>query len=161
MRYYSGIIKIAALLILMPIVLGKCTFSKTIQLYNNYRHIQTLEEQLVRTAPGKPIATPAPLHNENLISNGRLVELISQVCEGNSVSVKQYEPQLLDREGDYKLYAANLILSGNYVDLVKTLQYWEDNIPSIKISSLKFEYDEKKMKDKKVEVLLSFRQIEE
>lgn len=161
MRYYSGIIKIAALLILMPIVLGKCTFSKTFQLYNDYRHVQSLEEQLVRTASGKPIATPAPLHNENLISNGRLVELISHVCEENSVSVKQYEPQLLDREGDYKLYTANLILSGNYVDLVKTLQYWEDNIPSIKISSLKFEYDEKKMKDKKVEMSLSFKQIEE
>ncbi len=161
MRYCSGIIKIAALIILMPIVLGKCTFSKTFQLYNDYRHIQSLEEQLVRTASGRSILTPMPLNNENLISNGRLVDLISQVCEENSVSVKQYEPQLLDMEGDFKLYTASLILSGNYIDLVKTLKYWEDNIQSIKISSLKFEYDEKKMKDKKVEMLLSFRQIED
>jgi hypothetical protein len=145
----------------MPIVLGKCTFSKTFQLYNDYRHIQSLEEQLVRTASGRSILTPMPLNNENLISNGRLVDLISQVCEENSVSVKQYEPQLLDMEGDFKLYTASLILSGNYIDLVKTLKYWEDNIQSIKISSLKFEYDEKKMKDKKVEMLLSFRQIED
>lgn len=160
MNYYIGIIKVAALVILMPIVLGKSTFSKTFQLYNDYRHIQTLEEQMVRTASGKSMLTPMPLNNENLISNGRLVELISRVCEENSVSVKQYEPQLLDREGDYKLYTASLILSGNYVDLVKTLKYWEDNIQSIKMSSLQFEYDEKKMKDKKIEMTINVRQIE-
>lgn len=161
MRYHSGIIKIAALIILMPIVLGKCTFSNTFQLYNEYRHIQSLDEQLVHTTSNNRIVTAIPLNVENLISNGRLVELMNQVCEENSVSVKQYEPQLLDKEGDYKLYTASLILSGNYIDLVKTLHYLEDNIQSVKISSLKFEYDEKKMKDKKVEMLLYSRQIEE
>lgn len=161
MTYYSGIIKLAALIILMPIVLGKCTFSKTFQLYKDYRHIQTMEEQLVNTSSGKLMLTPVPLSNESLISNGRLVDLISPVCEENSITVKQYEPQLLDNEGNYKLYSANMTLSGNYINLVKTLKYAEDNVQSIKISSLKFEYDEKKMKDEKVEMLLSFRQIEE
>lgn len=160
MKYYIGIIKVVALLILLPILLGISTFSKTIQLYKDYKHIQTLEAQLVHVVSDKPMLTPPSLHNENLISNGRLVELISGVCEENSVLVKQYEPQLLDREGDYKLYTASLILSGNYVDLVKTLKYCEDNMPSVKISTLKFEYDEKKMIEKKVEMLLFFRQIE-
>ena len=160
MKYYGGIIKIAALIILMPLVLGKCTFSKTVQLYNDCRHLQSLEAQLLRTASGNSIVTPPPLHGENLLSNGRLVEMLSRVCAENSVSIKQYEPRLLDREGNYKLYTASLLLSGNYIDLVKILQYKEENIPFIKISSLKFEYDEKKMKEKKVEMLLSFRQIE-
>lgn len=160
MRYYSGIIKLAALIVIMPLVLGKCTFSKTVQLYNDYRHIQTLEEQLPNMASSQSILALVPISDENLISNGRLVELISPACEENSVSVKQYEPRLLDREGEYKLYTANLILSGNYIDLVKTLKYWEDNIQSIKISSLQFEYDEKKMREEKVEMLLLFRQVE-
>lgn len=160
MKYYSGIIKIAALVILLPIILGKTTFSKTVQLYKDYQYIQTLEEQLVQTASSKPIATHAPLHNENLISNGRLVEVVNHVCKENNVSIRQYEPQLLDSEGDYKLYNANLILSGSYVDLVRTLKYWEDTIQSVKISSLQFEYDEKKMKEEKVDILLSFRHIE-
>ncbi|MDR1501458.1 MAG: hypothetical protein LBT43_03265 [Prevotella sp.] len=160
MKYYSGIIKVVALIILMPIVLGKCTFSKTVQLYNDYRNIQALEEQLAHTTSSHSIIRPAPLHNENLISNGRLVELINQACAENNVSVKQYEPQLLDKEGDYKLYTANLILSGNYIDLLKTLKYWEDNILSIKISSLKFEYDEKKMKGKEVEMTMITKQVE-
>lgn len=160
MKYYSGIIKLLALIILLPIVLGKCTFSNTYQLYNEYRHIQSLDEQLARTTSNNKMVTAIPLNNESLISNGRLVELMSQVCEENSVSVKQYEPHLLDKEGDYKLYTASLILSGNYIDLVRTLHYLEDNIQSIKVSSLKFEYDEKIMKDKKVEMLLYFRQIE-
>ncbi|RNC63878.1 hypothetical protein [Proteiniphilum sp. X52] len=161
MKYYIGIIKVAALIILLPIILGKSTFSKTIQLHKDYKHIQTLEEQLEQAASEKPVSTPAPVHNQNLVSNGRLVELISRACEGNNVSVKQYEPALLDMEGDYKLYAAILILSGNYVDLVKTLKYCEDNIPSVKISTIQYEYDEKKMKDRKVEMSLSIRQIEE
>lgn len=159
MKYYSGIIKVMALVILMPIVLGKCTFSKTFQLYKDYRHIQSMETQLEITASGTPVPVPAS-SNENLISNGKVVELISPVCNKNGVLVKQYEPRLLDRESDYKLYAANLILSGNYIDLVKTLQYWENNIPSIKISSIQFEYDERKMKDKKLEMTVMARQIE-
>lgn len=160
MRHYYGIIKIAALVILMPIVLGKSTFSKTIQLYKDYQHIQTLEEQLAKSASSNPIATPTPLLKENLISNGRLVEVINHVCKENNVSIKQYDPQLLDSEGDYKLYNANLILSGSYVDLVKTLKYCEDNMQTIKLSTLKFEYDEKKMKDKKIEMTINVRQIE-
>lgn len=160
MRYYIGIIKVAALLILLPVVMGKSTFSKTIQLHKDYRHIQSLEEQLGYSASDKSMLTPIPLLHENLISNGRLVELISRICEENSVSVKQYEPALLDMEGDYKLYTASLILSGNYVDLVKTLKYWEDNIPSIKISTLKFEYDEKRIKDRNIGMTLVFKQVE-
>lgn len=161
MRYYSGIIKVVALVILLPIILGKSTFSKTIRLHKDYRHIQSMEAQLVRAASSRSILAPISLDNENLISNGRLVELISQVCEENSISVKQYEPQQLDKEGDYKLYTANLILSGSYTDLLKTLKYWEDNIPSVKISTLKFEYDEKKMKEKKVEMAVVMKQIED
>lgn len=160
MRYYSGIIKLAALIILMPVVLGKCTFSKTFQLYKNYRHIQTLEEQLPNRTSSQSMLAPVPISDENLISNGRLVELISPACEENSITVKQYEPQLLDSEGNYKLYSANMTLSGKYIDLVKTLKYWEDNIQSIKISTLKFEYDEKKMKEEKVVMTVIVRQIE-
>ncbi|HAR38236.1 MAG: hypothetical protein A2W86_09380 [Bacteroidetes bacterium GWD2_45_23] len=161
MRYYSGIIKLVALIILMPVVLGKCTFSKTFQLYNDYRHIRTLEEQLPNVASSQSMLAPVPISNENLISNGRLVELISPVCEENSITVKQYEPQLLDSEGNYKLYSANMTLSGKYIDLVKTLKYWEDNIQSIRISTLQFEYDEKKMKEEKIEMNTVIKQIEE
>lgn len=161
MKYYIGIIKVAALIILLPIVMGKSTFSKTIQLHKDYKHIQALEEQLVKTASSNPRLAPVPLHKENLISNGRLVEIINQVCKENNVSIKQYEPQLLDSEGEHKLYNANLILSGSYVDLVKTLKYCEDNVQTIKLSTLKFEYDEKKMKDRKIEMILVFRQIED
>lgn len=160
MRYYSGIIKLAALIILMPIVLGKCTFSRTFQLYNDYRHIRTMEEQLPNVASSQSMLAPLPISDENLISNGRLVELISPACEEDSITVKQYEPQLLDSEGNYKLYRANMTLSGKYIDLVKTLKYWEDNIQSIKISSLQFEYDEKKMKEEKVVMTVIVRQIE-
>ena len=160
MRYYTGIIKVAVLIILLPIIMGKSTFSRTIQLYKDYQHIQTLEEQLAKSASSNPIVTPTPLLKENLVSNGRLVEVINHVCKENNISIKQYEPQLLDSEGEHKLYNANLILSGSYVDLVKTLKYCEDNIQTIKLSTLKFEYDEKKMKDKKIEMLISFRQIE-
>lgn len=160
MRYYSGIIKLAALIILMPIVLGKCTFSKTFQLYNDYRHMQTLAEQLPNVASSQSMLAPVLFSDENLISNGRLVELISPVCEENSITVKQYEPQLLDSEGNYKLYSANMTLSGKYIDLVKTLKYWEDNIQSIKVLSLQFEYDEKKMKEEKVEMTVIVKQIE-
>lgn len=160
MKYYSGIIKVAALVMLLPIVLGKCTFSKTFQLYGDYRQIQSMEAQLANTPTGGSTAVPVPLHDENLVSNGRLVELLGKACEENSVSVKQYEPRLLDKEEDYMLYSANLVLSGNYIDLVKTLQYCEANIQSIKISTLTFEYDEKKMKDKKVEMILVLKQVE-
>ena len=76
------------------------------------------------------------------------------------MSIKQYEPRLLDSEGDYKLYSANLLLSGNYVDLIRTLKYMEDNMKTMKISTLTFNYDEKKMKDKKEEMSLSFMQVE-
>lgn len=160
MKYYNGIIRIIALIILTPIVLGKCTFSKTFQLYRDYQYLQSQEKQLEQTASSKPMLTSTRLHNENLISNGQLVELMSRACEENSVSVKQYEPRLLDREGNYKLYTANMVLTGNYISLVKILRYWEDNMLPVKIRSLQFEYDEKKMKDKKVEMTVIMKQIE-
>lgn len=160
MRHYGGILKIAALLILLPIVLGKFTFSKTIRLYKDYQHIRTLEEQLGKTSAPSALSSPAPLHNVNFISNGRLVDVIADVCKENDVSIKQYEPQLLDSEGDYKLYSAKLLLSGSYVDLVRALEYRENNIAFVKISSLQFEYNEKRMKDGKIEMRLTLRQIE-
>lgn len=160
MRYYGGILKIAALLILLPIILGKLTFSKTIRLYKDYQHIRTLEEQLGKTSAPSALPSPAPLHNVNLISNGGFVNIIADVCKENDVLIKQYEPQVLDSEGDYRLYSAKLLLSGSYVDLVRVLKYWKDNIAFVKISSLQFAYDEKKMKDGKIEIRLTLRQIE-
>ncbi|MDI9604180.1 MAG: hypothetical protein QM305_02445 [Bacteroidota bacterium] len=160
MKYHGGIIKIAVLLVLFPIILGKSTFSKTIQLSKDYKRIKALEEQLVKKASSPQTFTPLPSREESIISDGRIVVTVDQACKENNVSIKQYEPRLLDSEGDYKLYSANLLLSGNYVDLIRTLKYMEDNMKTMKISTLTFNYDEKKMKDKKVEMSLSFMQVE-
>lgn len=161
MKNYRGLIQLIVLIVMMPIILYKCTFSKTHQLYKDYKHISLMEEELFHQISKDSLSTPFPLNNKNLISNGQIVEFISPICQENNVSVIKYEPELQDRESNFKLYTANLILSGNYVDLVKTLKHWEDNIQSVRISSLKYEYDEKKMKEKKVEMIVVMKQIED
>lgn len=160
MKYNRGLIKIAVLIILMPLVLNKLVFSKTADLFKDYRQIQLLEKQLIEVNPDSLAPIHLKLNIENYISNGRIVEFIALACEENCVLVKHYEPLLLDQEGIYKLYTANLTLSGNYIDLVRILQHIENNIESVKISSLKFEYEDRKMKNKEVDLLFSLKQIE-
>lgn len=161
MKYRVGLLKIIGLAFLLPLVLNKLAFSKTVRLYKDYHHVQSLEVQLIQRSLSDSTYFLPLSATGNIISNGRFVENIENVCVENSVTMVQYEPKLLDKEGSIELYAASLILSGNYIDLVKTLKHVENRVQSIKISSLKFEYDEKRMKDKKIEMIAIINQIED
>jgi len=160
MKQYSGIIKLACLLILAPIVIWKFALGNT---YNLYREKQTAGK-LNRETPmlsqvSKPIASTTA--SEPLLSNGKILKILANTLAAEEVEVLGYTPEIIDEENNYKLYCGKLILSGGYIDLVKVVSAIEKAGLPIKIASMSFEYDHKKKSElKKISLQLIIEQIE-
>lgn len=159
MKRYAGIIKIAALLILFPIIIWELSLKKTYTLYNENKQAEVLLKAVEsrQSRPKEPsisVATP-------ILSNGKLLEIMAQEIKEKQVEVVSYNPALINEDAEYKLYSGTMVLQGNFFNLVKIIDVIEKKQLPIKLSSVNFSYNPPKGKPtNKIELTLTFQQIE-
>lgn len=160
MKTYSGIIKLIFLIILLPIVAWQLGFKKTYEL-----HRRCLEQQIIvdHSLMGRPnIETPQPISGDALLSNGKILFLLSDSLSAHHVEVVNYTPRKIDSEKCHLLYNGELLLSGKYINLVEVIQVIERLKLPLKIRWAEFSYDKSRKEVSKVVLLhLLLQQIEQ
>lgn len=159
MKKHTGILKIAALIILFPMIIWELSLKKTYMLYNENKQAEVLFNELESAQyrsqePSISLSTP-------MISNGRLLEIVASDLVEKHIEVVQYNPTLIDESENCKLYSGVLILQGNFINLVKIIDVIEKKKLPIKLSSASFSHHSSKEKPMaKIELTLIFQQVE-
>lgn len=159
MKKYIGIIKITVLLVLFPLIIWELTLKKT---YLLSKENDLLEVQLMALKDSIPRLTELALPETTpLLSNAKLLEMITDYLKETNVEIVSYQPSLINEDATYKLYVGILILRGNYINLVKTIDTIEKKKLPVKLSSVRFALNSTKGKGtNRVELTLIFQQIE-
>ncbi len=160
MKNYSGISKLICILVLAPILIWKLGPGETYTLYKEKQRLEALNQSTPVTNKGFASQSPVT-SSEPLISNGKLLQLFADSLAAEQVEVVSYTPEMIDSEDDYKLYCGKLLLSGGYINLVKSISLIEKaNLP-LKIASISFECDTKKRDTPKgISLYLLIEQVE-
>lgn len=160
MKKNLGIIKVVALLLLFPIVVWELTLKKTYQLYKENKQMETEVMAIANTPPRS--SAPVVSATSSLISNGKLLEMITDDSKEMKVEIVSYQPSLINEDDTYKLYAGTMVLRGDYINLVKTIDAVEKKHLPVKLSSAVFSYYIAKREDSDdaVELTLIFQQVE-
>lgn len=155
MKRYASIIKLAALLVLAPVVIYVLSVSDTIGLYKEYRQVResSATAPVIEWTDGFSASAP-------MLSSGVLMRIISGVCAENKVTIGTYSPEEFGREGDLRLVSAQLCLTGDFVGLLKVLARVEE-ISDIKISAEEFSTMKVGKKDKTIQLELTVVQVED
>jgi len=116
---------------------------ETFALYKQNREVEVMSDALDKQTSRTHIAAPI-ISSESLLSNGKIMSIISDDIKRERVEIIKYTPMLIDSENNWELYAGELVLSGRYINLVKIIAFIENSNLPLKVSSLNFEYDRKK-----------------
>ena len=152
---YASIIKLAALLVLAPIVIYVLSVSDTIGLYKEYRQAGESSVTSPIIARTEDFSASAPM-----LSSGVLMRIISGICTESKVTVGSFSPEEVGREGDLRLVSAQLCLTGDFVGLLKVLARVEE-INDIKISGAEFSTMKVGKNGRTVQLELTVVQVED
>lgn len=160
MRSYNGIIKFICLLFIAPVVVWKFGIGETYTLYKEKQKLLDLNKKIPAIS-SISVANTTIFTTEPLLSNGRFLQLFTDSLASKQIEIVSYTPEMIDSEGEAKLYCGKLMLAGGYIELVQMVSVIEKATLPLKIASMSFEYDTKKRDvSKKIYLSLLVEQIE-
>ncbi len=155
MKRNLSLLKLAALLVVLPVLVWSLALSRTFDLWMDWR--KALDESDSAFVPqGR---RPVVIGSEPALSNGGFVGKVSGLCAERSVSVLAFAPSELGSEDDLRLCGADLVLSGDFKSLLQVLEAVE-SIPEIRICSAAFNSYRPSRNQLSVMLRLSLRQLE-
>ncbi len=147
-------LKLAVLLVVLPVLVWSLALSRTFDLWTDWR--KALAESDSALVPQERRSV---IGSEPALSNGGFVGTVSGLCAERSVSVLAFAPSELGSEGDLRLCGAELVLSGDFKSLLQVLETVE-SIPEIRICSAAFNSYRPSRNQLSVMLRLSLRQLE-
>lgn len=124
---YGGIVRLALLLIVLPVAVYRFSLGRTVALWGEVREgeriIEAAEAGNERNAPA------AVLDTAERIAGGGLLDSLSRFLAGGEVAVVRYTPFLTRDGDDFALRTAEIVLSGGFAPLVRTLERLERCLP--------------------------------
>ncbi len=154
MKRNLSLLKLIALLVVLPILVWTMTLSRTFGLWRDWRAALAESDSVI-----VPHARRSVIGSEPALSNGGFVGKVSELCTEHSVSVLAFSPSELGSEGDLRLCGADLVLSGDFKSLLQVLEAVEA-IPEIRICSAAFNSYRPSRTSLSVMLRLSLRQLE-
>ncbi|WP_294592054.1 hypothetical protein [uncultured Bacteroides sp.] len=146
MKTYSGVIKLGCIVFVAPLLIWTFTLKETFHLYKEKNKMRK-ENQAFTSHASQKQARPIQISpSKPILSNGKFLQIFADSLSGLEIEITDYTPELIDSEGESKLYLGKLVLSGRYVELVRMISIIEKSQLPIKIVSLGFDYDRKKRK---------------
>lgn len=146
MRTYNGIIKLICLIIVTPLCIWVFALKGTYNLYREKRKMQLENQNISLIASKEQKQSALSMSSKPLLSNGKILQVFEDSLSNLGIEVINYTPELIDSEGDFKLYTGKLALEGRYIELVKMINIIEQAQFPMKIASLNFSYDRHKRK---------------
>ena len=134
---YEGVVRLVLLLVVLPAVVYRLSLGRTVALWGEVRRAErTLAE--AEAAPVQPDTSAAMLDTVELIAGGGLLELLERLGPDSSAEVVSYTPYLTREGDDFTLRTAEIVLSGGFVPLLRTLDAAERELSGCRLLSSGF-----------------------
>lgn len=134
---YEGVARLALLLVVLPAAVYRLSLGRTVALWGEvYRAERTLAE--AEAAPVQPDTPAALLDTVELIAGGGLLELLERLGPDSSAEVVSYTPYRTREGDDFTLRTAEIVLSGGFVPLLRTLDAAERKLSGCRLLSSGF-----------------------
>lgn len=134
---YEGVVRLVLLLVVLPAVVYRLSLERTVALWGEVRRAErTLAE--AESAPVQPDTPAAMLDTVELIAGGGLLELLERLDSDSSAEVVSYTPYLTREGDDFTLRTAEIVLSGDFVPLLRTLDAAERELSGCRLLSSEF-----------------------
>lgn len=137
-KKYSGIGKLGMLIFVVPVVVWGFSLQKTVDLWRNYTSIRERLGQTEVADWGQQAPALTDTCRELLLPDGRLLEKMAADFREKKVVVVGFTPLLSQEESGFILYTGELLLSGGYTSLVRSVYELEKRFPAVKIVSADF-----------------------
>ncbi len=133
---YVGILQLAALCILAPVVLWRFSLAGVVSQASECRRL----ERFIDDMAGAPTtdARPAFLSGRELLISGELLTMILPFAAEYGVSVGDYTPSVTLRQDAAEIHTVSIAMSGTYAAILRMIYRIETEIPSCKPVSLHF-----------------------
>ena len=134
---YDGVVRLVLLLVVLPAVVYRLSLERTVALWGEVRRAErTLAESA--TTPVQPATPVAMLDTVELIAGGGLLDLLERLDPDSSVRIVSYTPYLTREGDDFTLRTAEIVLSGGFVPLLRTLDAAERELSGCRLLSSEF-----------------------
>lgn len=148
---YCLAVLLVLLVLILPIRYTFALMSKYISLRN------TLEQASINTTSASDIDESLLLQKADTITH--VFEVVSFAAQSNNLIIKQIEPPHIQDDGDVEVQTLHIVLQGEFIDILKCLQFTDAQLRGIKIASIKFNREDN---NKRVSLVASivFRKIQ-
>lgn len=134
---YEGVARLILLLVVLPAAVYRLSLGRTVALWSEVcRAERTLAE--AESAPVQLDTPAAMLDTVELIAGGGLLELLERLDPDSSVRIVSYTPYLTREGDDFTLRTAEIVLSGGFVPLLRTLDATERELSGCRLLSSEF-----------------------
>lgn len=134
---YEGVVRLLLLLVVLPAAVYRLSLGRTVALWGEVRRAErTLAE--AEAAPVQPDTPAAMLDTVELIAGGGLLELLERLGPDSSAEVVSYTPYRTREGDDFTLRTAEIVLSGGFVPLLRTLDAAERELSGCRLLSSGF-----------------------
>ena len=137
---YKNLGKLLGMLLLVPVIAWFFGFRETISIWHDYKE---MKERIQRLQAGPVNGQSSDWENnwngEAVLRDGRLLGKLSGILAKENVNVDSYTPNVVREENSTRVDAGMLVLAGNYISLVKLLDFVEKDNTLGKVTSVTFQ----------------------
>lgn len=134
---YEGVVRLVLLLVVLPAAVYRLSLGRTVALWGEVcRAERTIAK--ADSASIQPDTPAAMLDTVELIAGGGLLELLERLGPDSSAEVVSYTPYRTRKGDDFTLRTAEIVLSGDFVPLLRILDATERELSGCRLLSSGF-----------------------
>ncbi|WP_099293135.1 MULTISPECIES: hypothetical protein [unclassified Butyricimonas] len=160
-KEHRGLLKLVGIVVMVPLVAWFFGFRQTVQLWRECESRQETISRLSVNEPGKVTCLPEnEVTGKQVLNNGVLLERIGKEVESNGVKIVKYTPYLTREEGRLLVHTGELVLSGNFVSLLRVMHRVEIDEGLGRIVSVGFRlFRDRAKKERQLRMTLVVQQL--
>ena len=149
-RAYKSFIKLASLLCALPLIAWFLGLRGTVASWQEYREKLGVLEKLRMESDGSSLPRVKEVFSSQaVLQDGQWLKKLSPMLTEGETVVSKYTPYLLRTEGSVRIDIGELTLSGDFISLVKLLDFIERDKSLGKVVSVAFGTTVDRVKKKK------------
>ena len=135
---YRGLSLLALLVVALPWMAWRFALHDTFAAWRECRRLERRLEALVPTAPMAGAAVPSAVEAPELILSGGLLDSVRRFAPAG-VRATGYVPVTTLRQDGIEIHTAQLMLTGSFTELLRTVETLERRLPACRLRSAEWQ----------------------
>lgn len=138
---YEGVVRLVLLLVVLPLAVYRLSLRHTVGLWSEVCR----SERLIAESPADSLSSSAAGSDHSIapdtadrIAGGGLLDSLGRFLADREATVVRYTPYLTRDGDDFALRTAEIVLSGAFAPLIRTLDRLERSLPDGRFLSTEF-----------------------